>query len=88
MDSLTSQLDYFVGKTVVNKTGLTGEYDFVLEFRPEGQLAPAGTAANNGTDARPDILTALGEQLGLKLVPARAPVRSLVIDSADLPTAN
>ena len=69
------------GRPVVDKTGLTGKYDFTLEFEP---------AARAGKDesGRPSIFTALEEELGLKLVPAKEPVEVLVIDSIKQPGAN
>ena len=69
------------GRPVVDKTGLTGKYDFTLEFEP---------AARGGKDesGRPSVFTALEEQLGLKLVPAKEPVDVLVIDSIEQPATN
>ena len=70
-----------VGRTVVDKTGLTRKYDFTLEF------VPAAKAATDETGG-PSIFTALEEQLGLKLEPAKEPMDVLVIDSIEQPTAN
>ncbi|HEY5056164.1 MAG TPA: TIGR03435 family protein [Acidobacteriaceae bacterium] len=69
------------GKPVIDKTGLTGKYDFTLEF------APAARAATDDT-GRPSVFTALDEQLGLKLVSAKERVDVLVIDSIEQPAAN
>ena len=76
-----------VGRAVVDRTGLTGTFDLDLKWTPE---PPAG--ANNqsvalATDA-PSLFTAVQEQLGLKLEPARGPVDVQVIDSAERPTPN
>lgn len=68
------------GRTVVDKTGLTGKYDFDLKWTPDDQQ---GTA-----DAGPSLFTALEEQLGLKLVPAKGPVDTLVVDHAEKPSEN
>jgi bla regulator protein BlaR1 len=62
------------GRIVLDKTGLTGDYDFTLRLAPE-----AGQAA---------ILTAVEEQLGLKLEPQKAPTEVLVIDHAEKPLQN
>jgi uncharacterized protein (TIGR03435 family) len=64
------------GRSVVDRTGLTGRFDFSLRWAPEG---------SNDTEA-PSIFTAVQEQLGLKLEPARGPVDVLVVDGAERPT--
>ena len=63
-------------RPVIDKTGLTGNYDFQLEWAPEG--------AENG----PTIFTAVQEQLGLKLEADKAPGKVLVIDSIEKPSEN
>jgi uncharacterized protein (TIGR03435 family) len=68
-----------VGKPVIDKTGLTGNYDFTLNYAPTALPDESG---------RPSVFTALEEQLGLKLVPSKEPVDVLVINSIDQPTAN
>ncbi len=67
------------GREVVNKTGLQGNFDFKLDYAPEGV-----------TDSPlPSIFTALQEQLGLKLTPQKVPVETLVIDHVErTPTEN
>jgi len=81
------------GKTVQDKTGLTGLYDFELSFDPEVLLRMVSqlginlpTPANLPPSDNPSLLTALREQLGLKLDSARGPVEVLVIDSVEMPT--
>jgi len=59
------------GRIVVDKTGLTGDYDFTLQLAAEGSQAA--------------ISTALEEQLGVKLEPQKAPMEVLVIDHAEKP---
>jgi len=65
------------GRIVVDKTGLTGAYDFDLEFATDAGpgAAPAAEAATAVPD-RPSLFTALEEQLGLKLQAARADRRA------------
>ena len=58
---------------VVDKTGLTGVYDFKLSYAP----------ANDPSSSLPDFFTALKEQLGLKLESQKVPVEFLVIDQVD-----
>jgi uncharacterized protein (TIGR03435 family) len=69
------------GRPVVDNTGLTGKYDFTLEYTPADHTA-------TDESGRPSIFTALEEQLGLKLVPMRQPVEVLVVDSIEQPTEN
>jgi uncharacterized protein (TIGR03435 family) len=80
-----STLPYFLnrelGRPTVNKTGLTGKYDFTLEY------VPASKAAIDETGG-PSIFTAVEEQLGLKLEPAKEPMDVLVIDSIEPPASN
>jgi bla regulator protein blaR1 len=87
MGSLTGE----VGKPVVDQTGLKGRYDFRLElpigtfsFSPAPPNPDAPTADPKGTP----FLNALREQLGLKLVPSKGPIRKLVIDHAEPPSGN
>ena len=77
--SLTMNLGGRVGRMVVDKTGLEGGYDFTLEYAPDGADA---------SDPRPSIFTALEEQLGLKLVPAKGPADVIVIDRIERPSEN
>ena len=79
-------------KPVVDQTGLTDKYDFLLKFTPEpGQMAGLGGApppAADNLDAPPDIITAFQQQLGLKLENTRAPVEVMVIDHVEKPSEN
>ena len=85
MADLTSALVWPLGRTVIDKTGLTGLYDFTLTYTSD---ADAGSAASASESSGPTIFTALEEQLGLKLESAKGPVPVLVIDSVQKPTAN
>jgi len=73
-----SSLTYRMGRTVVDKTGISGEFDFELKFR-EDQDA-------DSTD--PDFLTAMREQLGLVLHSEKGPVEVIVVDDAKKASAN
>jgi uncharacterized protein (TIGR03435 family) len=79
VESLAANLSFTVGKEIVNKTGLEGGYDFTLDYAPDGADA---------SDTRPSIYTALEEQLGLKLEPARGPVDVIVVDHIERPSEN
>jgi uncharacterized protein (TIGR03435 family) len=75
---LAENLSGMLDRPVVNNTGLTGLYDFRLEW-----------ASDQATDATgPSLFTALQEQLGLKLESARGPVEVIVIDSAEKASEN
>lgn len=69
-------------RTVIDHTGLQGQYDFDLHFAPES-VSTAG-----GTSTDPDFFHAVQEQLGLKLQSGKAQVPILVIDHVESPTPN
>jgi uncharacterized protein (TIGR03435 family) len=85
---LASGLKRFVGRPVVDRSGLTGAFDWDVDFTPEF-VQPIGNEAPPSADAfadRPSIFTAIQEQLGLRFEATRAPVDVLVVDSAHAPT--
>jgi len=73
-------------RVVVDKTGLTGTYDFTLKWSPDEAAgeAPAATGASQ----LPSLFTALQEQLGLKLESAKGPVDTIVVDKVEMPSEN
>jgi len=71
-----------VQRVVVDRTGLMGDWDFDLKFTPP-QIAGGVDVPLDTSSA--SIFTALEEQLGLKLEPARGPVDVLVIDRVEQP---
>jgi uncharacterized protein (TIGR03435 family) len=76
MPGLAATLSLVMGRKVLDRTGLTGLYDFTLEYAPD-----------NAVDSElPSLVTALQEQLGLKLESSKGPVEVLVIDHAEKPT--
>lgn len=79
-----------LGRTVVDRTGLTGNWDFEFTFTPERirQQALAGNAPPDVDPNGPSIFTAIQEQLGLKLESTTGSVRVLVIDRVERPTAD
>jgi uncharacterized protein (TIGR03435 family) len=83
MAALAELLRYSTGRTVIDKTGLTGAYDYELHWTPE-DATPAQALTYSG----PSIFTAVQEQLGLKLEPAKAMLDTTVIDSAEMPAEN
>jgi len=83
MDSLVNGLAQQLGRKVLDKTGLKGNYDYTLEWTPDSGHAE-GTEDSSG----PSIFTAIQEQLGLKLESRTAPVEILVIDHVEMPSPN
>jgi len=79
-------------RPVVDQTGLTGKFDFTLEWRPDAtQLAAQGPNAPTlppEVASRPDIFTAFQEQIGLKLESMKTPVEVFVIDQVQKPSEN
>ena len=78
------------GREVIDKTGLTGTYDINLQWTP---LQTSASSSDNTGASSPDpggtsVFTAIEEQLGLKLVPARAQAKVLIIDHIEQPTPN
>jgi uncharacterized protein (TIGR03435 family) len=76
-------------RPVLDKTELTGKYDFDLEWTYDdtqfGGNLPALAPQNSG---KPDLYTALQQQLGLKLDSSRAAIDTIVIDHVERPTEN
>lgn len=94
MANLASQLQLRVlDRPAVDQSGLTGRYDFTLDWRPDefhfpNAPAPQRAAAAAAADALPDLFTAFQEQLGMKLGAAKAPADVLVIDRVSRPSEN
>jgi uncharacterized protein (TIGR03435 family) len=83
--SMLGQLQYETGRTILDKTGLTGVYDFTLTFASE---RGAAIADSSPLDAAPALNTALEEQLGLKLVASKVDREFIVIDHIERPSSN
>jgi uncharacterized protein (TIGR03435 family) len=90
-------LSRLLGRVVLDKTGLTGKYDFTLRWTPdEGQGgAPFPGGPKEGPDGAPppeasgpSLFTAVQEQLGLKLESQKAPLEILVIEHVERPSEN
>ncbi len=104
MPTLAQFLAQQLGRTVLDKTGLSGDYDFSLHWTPaegEGMMPPGppgppgsgnggpGPAGAPSSDpSGPSIFTALQEQLGLKLDSQKGPVEVLAIEHVEQPSAN
>jgi uncharacterized protein (TIGR03435 family) len=84
MPKLADLLARVLGQPVTDATGLTGVFNFTLNWSPTGTAHPDDSTADG-----PSIFTALQEQLGLKLESRKGPVEVLVVDSMEkLPTQN
>jgi uncharacterized protein (TIGR03435 family) len=103
LSALVDMLGNQLGMPVVDKTGLTGVFDFAVDFAPDsfrGLSGPAGLppppppppGADKPVDAPsdlPPLLTAIQEQLGLRLDKTKGPLELIVVDKGDkVPTEN
>jgi uncharacterized protein (TIGR03435 family) len=87
---MLSKLD--LGREVVDRTGLTGRYDFTLRCAPTESMRPVINGemqpVSEENAALPSIYTAVQEQLGLKLEPTKGMIEGLVIDHIEQPSEN
>jgi uncharacterized protein (TIGR03435 family) len=89
--TLATLLPQHVGRPVIDRTGLTGFYDYMLKWMPDPAIGtsllglPVISRPPADPDA-PDIFTAVQEQLGLKLEAGRGPVEVVIIDRLEKPT--
>ena len=95
MAEFVKLLSEIVGKPVIDKTGVIGNFDVHVEFSPDDATPgiqavrrPGDSGANANPAAKPPIMMALQEQLGLKLESTKGPVEILVIDYVERPTDN
>jgi uncharacterized protein (TIGR03435 family) len=101
IENLTHVLSDQLGRTIVDKTGLNGTYDYTLNWTPDDAPplggGPGGGAGSGppGADnapppdaGGPSLFTAIQEQLGLKLESQKGPVDVVVIDHVEAPSAN
>lgn len=73
---------------VVDRTGLTGRFDFTIEWAPDSNRPAPPTADAPPDVAGPTFMQALRDQLGLKLEPGKAPLPILVVDRVERPSEN
>jgi uncharacterized protein (TIGR03435 family) len=81
MADIARMFSFQLGRVVVDKTGITGEFPVHLKFAPD-EVAGVPPPA----DAGPSFFTAVQEQLGLKVESAKGPVEVLIIDHAEKPS--
>ncbi len=82
MREISGTLQAMLGKPVVDRTGLAGRYDVDLHWASMDLRAEGGGDTSDG----PSLFTAVGEQLGLKLVPHKEPFEVMVVDAIKLPS--
>jgi uncharacterized protein (TIGR03435 family) len=83
LDEFRGFLSRVTGRPVLDRTGLTGKWDFLLNYTPPDLLLAGAPPAES-----PDLFTALREQLGLKLESTTGPVEMFVIDRLEPPSEN
>lgn len=88
MRFLAIWLSRFVGRTVIDDTGLTGAYDIELVWTPDSRPPSQEPEPPVSDQDGPSIFTALQQQLGLKLESRKGPVEFLVIDRAEKASGN
>jgi uncharacterized protein (TIGR03435 family) len=91
MPEFVRMLSMVLDRTVVDRTGLTGPFDIRLDFLPDDStphLPPPPPDAPPSSVMSPPILSALPEQLGLRLEAVKGPVDVIVIDRVERPSAN
>jgi uncharacterized protein (TIGR03435 family) len=82
---LAANLSWLLSKPISDKTNLAGRYDVELRWTPESVEMRSDASSEHEA---PNVFTAIQEQLGLKLQPARGPVRVFVIDHVEEPSGN
>ncbi len=89
VDVLIRSLEIFTGTVVLDQTHLSGRYDVNLDWTPDpGDVAAPGIPVPPPEANGPSLQTALKESLGLKLVSAKVPMDTIVIDHIEEPTPN
>ena len=74
-------MQYFTDRPIVDETKLGGRFDFTLAWMPDAMKVPEN-------DAAPGLFTAMREQLGLELKPAKGPVEVMVVSAVSRPAEN
>jgi uncharacterized protein (TIGR03435 family) len=84
---LANTFSNWVGRSVIDETGLKGRYDFKLEWIPDDRDS---TKPDEKTEFQPgsSLFAIVQEQLGLKLEPRKGPVEVLIIDNAEKASEN
>lgn len=82
IDRLPRFIEDELGRPVIDRTGLKGLFDFTLEWDPNL------SSSDGGPSTRPSLVTALQEQIGLRLESEKGPVQVYVVEKIERPTEN
>lgn len=87
MEDFALRIYPYVGRRVIDSTGLAGYFDGDFEFTAEVVMLPPPPGLPNPYDGRvlPSVFSVLPQQLGIRLEPARGPVEMLIVDHAEHP---
>jgi bla regulator protein blaR1 len=91
LDEFSAWLFHVTGRTIVDKTGLTGKFDIRLEYLPGGTpsvIAPADDTNDADTQPEATLTTAIKQQLGLQLTSVKGTHQIIVIDHVERPSEN
>jgi uncharacterized protein (TIGR03435 family) len=86
--SLTPRLSRLLGRMVIDKTGLTRNFDINIEWSPDETFAMQSANEGHGDNIGPSIFTVFRQDLGLDFKAEKGPVDILVIQRAELPSGN
>ena len=91
LSEFSKLLNLALDRPTVDRTGILGRFHLHVEFSPDEATPRLLGIPGGGTDdpaGAPSIFTAMQEQLGLKLVPAKGPAEFLVVDHVERPSEN
>ena len=88
MATLADVLASKVERNIVDRTGLKSEYGYIIDLHWTPEERDKGNDNGSGTDAPPPFFEAVREQLGLKMVPGKAEVPTVVVEHIQQPDAN
>jgi uncharacterized protein (TIGR03435 family) len=88
MTQLARSLEQVMGAPVVDRSSMTGIFDIDLQWGTGKNVEPGQALSTIGVDEQSALLTALREQLGLRLDTMRAPYEVIVVDAVSTPTPN
>jgi uncharacterized protein (TIGR03435 family) len=88
LEFLTETLSELLGRPVLDKTGLQGNFDFKLEWTPDATQVHSSDQPASDDDNIPSLSGAVQQQLGLRLQSQKGPVEILIVERAEKPSEN